>query len=137
MSDLVPRQTAGSAPGDGDNSYPAVQAKLEVLIQLLDDGAVELESLHRSMKKNAARCLRVETDIENADFDDEFIELTSHVNTALGGAVSQGKVLRQDAEEVAEELRQARQTHAKDYGPLDAVRSGRRHRTPKPGVFAR
>ncbi|MFC9534363.1 conjugal transfer protein TraB [Streptomyces sp. NPDC056975] len=135
MTDIALRP--GNGATSGDNSFTALQAKLLVLIKLMDDGATELESVYRSMKANATRCEGAAGDIENAEFDPEFIDLTNHTATALGGATVQARHLMASANELAENTRQARQTHAKKYGPLDTVRSGRRHKTPKPGVFVR
>lgn len=135
MSELVHTPGPGATQSD-DNSYSALQAKLNVLMKLLDDGATELELVRISMANNAKRCDSTVTAIENAEFDEEFIELTRLVSTALVGAARQVRQLAQGAHEMAEETRLVRQQHAKKYGPLDAVRNGRRHRTPKPGVFA-
>ncbi|MET9497433.1 conjugal transfer protein TraB [Streptomyces sp. NPDC006552] len=132
MSDITP---VGTGAASDDNSYSALQTKLNVLMKMLDDGATELGSVRASMMGNAKRCDSTVTAIENADFDGEFIELTSLVSTALVGAAGQVRQLEQGALDMAEETRLVRQRHAKKYGPLDAVRSGRRHKTPKPGVF--
>ncbi len=56
MSDLAPHTgSAAPAPADGDNRYKAVQAKLGRLGKAMDDAALELESLRRSMQANATR----------------------------------------------------------------------------------
>ncbi|MFF1511869.1 conjugal transfer protein TraB [Streptomyces sp. NPDC058326] len=138
MSDLAPN-TGGSAPAvaDGDNRYKAVQAKLDALGRALDDAGLGLEELVRSVRRNAKRAEDVARDIDNAGLDAKFVELTSNVAVALGGAGVQVKKLSDTAQETAELTHQTRRTHARLYGALDDIRSGRREKTPRPGFFNR
>ncbi|MBT2414411.1 conjugal transfer protein TraB [Streptomyces sp. ISL-12] len=138
-SDLAPRNTSSTAPipADDDNRYKAVQAKLKKLSSAMDDAALELEGLRRDMKGNAAHTEDVVTDIENADLDPKFIRLTVSVALALVGAAREVGTLSDIAQETADLTHQTRRTHAKLYGALDDIRSGRREKTPRPGFFNR
>ncbi len=138
MSDLAPN-TGSSAPAvaDGDNRYKAVQAKLDALGRALDDAGLGLEELVRSVRRNAKRAEDVARDIDNAGLDAKFVELTSNVAVALGGAGVQVKKLSDTAQETADLTHQTRRTHARLYGALDDIRSGRREKTPRPGFFNR
>ncbi|MEU5756747.1 conjugal transfer protein TraB [Streptomyces sp. NPDC047829] len=137
-SDLAPRNTsAAPAVADDDNRYKAVQAKLDKLGKAMDDATLELESLRRSMQNNADHTDGVATDIENADLDPKFVSLTANVALALIGAAREVKTLSDTAHETADLTHQTRRTHAKLYGALDDIRSGRREKTPRPGFFNR
>ncbi|MCZ9342943.1 conjugal transfer protein TraB, partial [Streptomyces sp. TRM76130] len=72
-----------------------------------------------------------------AGLDAKFVELTSNVAVALGGAGVQVKKLSDTAQETADLTHQTRRTHARLYGALDDIRSGRREKTPRPGFFNR
>jgi chromosome segregation ATPase len=119
-----------------DNSYKDVQAKLDRLTKALEDKAVELEVLRRGMQANAARAEDTAKAIENAGLDPKFVEATSAVSTALGGAAVQLRHLIEDATEGASHSRVVQRTHARLYGRLDEVRSSRSEKTPKPGFLA-
>ncbi|NJP74141.1 conjugal transfer protein TraB [Streptomyces sp. C1-2] len=137
-SELTPQATgAAPAPADGDNRYKAVQAKLDTLGRALDDVGLGLEELMRSIKKNAKRAEDAARDVANADLDPKFVELTSNVAVALGGAGVQVKKLHDTAQETADLTHEAKRTHSKLYGVLDDIRSNRREKTPKPGFFNR
>ncbi|MFE6713992.1 conjugal transfer protein TraB [Streptomyces sp. NPDC057695] len=127
--------TSGTVTSD-DNSYKATQAKLDRLTKALDDKAVELEALQRRMKDNANRAEDTAKAIENSDLDSRFVELTSAVSTALGGAAVHMRYLTEAAAAGAAHSRGVQRSHARSYGRLDEVRSGRREKTPKPGFFA-
>ncbi|MEU7428393.1 conjugal transfer protein TraB [Streptomyces sp. NPDC040750] len=137
-SDLTPRPS-GAAPAvaDGDNRYKAVQAKLDTLGRALDDAGLGLEELVRSIKKNAKRAEDAARDVDNADLDPKFVELTSNVGVALGGAGVQVKKLYETAQETADLTYETKRTHSKLYGALDDIRSNRREKTPRPGFFNR
>ncbi|MEU5709953.1 MULTISPECIES: hypothetical protein [Streptomyces] len=139
MSDLAPTTAGGGAAAttDGDNRYKAVQHKLKTLGQALDMASSELEQLLRGMRMNARRAGDLAVDIANAELDRTFIEMTLQVATALGGAAVEVTKLHQTAQDVSGLAHDARRTHARLYEALDAVRSGRKERTPKPGFFAR
>jgi DNA-binding transcriptional MerR regulator len=137
-SDLTPRTTsAPPLPPDGDNRYKALQAKLKKFARALEDAGVDLDSVRRSMKNNADHTDKVATDIAHSDFDEKYVMATERVATALGSAAKEVGLLAEDARETADLSHEARRTHRKRYGPLDEVRSGRKEKTPKPGVFAR
>ncbi|MFB8137476.1 conjugal transfer protein TraB [Streptomyces mirabilis] len=137
-SDLAPRAGGPVAwPGDDDNRYKAVQGKLRALGNALDDATLELESLRRSMQANATRTEGVARDIENADLDAKFVEVTNLVSVALGGAAVEVKHLGATAQETANLTHETRRTHSKLYGELDTIRSNRREKTPRPGFFNR
>ncbi|MFB6756023.1 conjugal transfer protein TraB [Streptomyces sp. NPDC056353] len=137
-SDLAPSGASPvPVPADDDNRYKAVQAKLKTLASALDDAGLELEALVRSVKANAQRAQDVARDIGNAGLDAKFVELTSNVSVALGGAAVQVKKLSDTAQETADLTHQTRRTHSQLYGALDEIRSNRRERTPKPGFFNR
>ncbi|MER5200503.1 conjugal transfer protein TraB [Streptomyces sp. NPDC002755] len=125
------------APTDGDNRYKAVQAKLEILGRALDDAGLDLEELLRSIKKNAKRAEDAARDVDNAELDPKFVELTSNVSVALGGAGVQVEKLHDTAQETANLTHETKRTHSKLYGALDDIRSGRREKTPRPGFFNR
>ncbi|WP_328786064.1 conjugal transfer protein TraB (plasmid) [Streptomyces canus] len=137
-SDLAPRPS-GAAPAvaDGDNRYKAVQAKLDTLGRALDDAGLGLEELVRSIKRNAKRAEDAARDVDNAELDPKFVELTSNVSVALGGAGVQVKKLHDTAQETADLTYETKRTHSKLYGALDDIRSNRREKTPRPGFFNR
>lgn len=135
-SDLAPR-SSGTAPAvaDGDNRYKAVQAKLDALGRALDDAGLGLEELVRSVRRNAKRAEDAARDVDNAELDPKFVELTSNVGVALGGAGVQVKKLYETAQETADLTHETKRTHSKLYGALDDIRSNRREKTPRPGFF--
>ncbi|GHB29566.1 MULTISPECIES: conjugal transfer protein TraB [Streptomyces] len=137
-SDLAPRPS-GAAPAvaDGDNRYKAVQAKLDALGRALDDAGLGLEELVRSVRRNAKRAEDAARDVDNAELDPKFVELTSNVGVALGGAGVQVKKLYETAQETADLTHETKRTHSKLYGALDDIRSNRREKTPRPGFFNR
>ncbi|MFF8681117.1 conjugal transfer protein TraB [Streptomyces sp. NPDC015237] len=137
-SDLAPRpSSAAPAVADGDNRYKAVQTKLDALGKALDDAGLGLEELMRSIRKNAKRAEDAARDVANADLDPKFVELTSNVGVALGGAGVQVQKLHDTAQETADLTYETKNTHSKLYGALDDIRSNRRERTPRPGFFNR
>ncbi|MEW2134619.1 conjugal transfer protein TraB [Streptomyces sp. NPDC005435] len=137
-SDLTPRGTsAAPAVADGDNRYKAVQAKLDALGRALDDAGLGLEELMLSIRKNAKRAEDAACDVANADLDPKFVELTSNVGVALGGAGVQVGKLHDTAQETADLTYETKRTHSKLYGALDDIRSNRREKTPRPGFFNR
>ncbi|MFE4279715.1 conjugal transfer protein TraB [Streptomyces goshikiensis] len=138
-SDLAPRPSGGAAPAvaDGDNRYKAVQAKLDALGRALDDAGLGLEELVRSVRRNAKRAEDAARDVDNAELDPKFVELTSNVGVALGGAGVQVKKLYETAQETADLTHETKRTHSKLYGALDDIRSNRREKTPRPGFFNR
>ncbi|MER6639156.1 conjugal transfer protein TraB [Streptomyces microflavus] len=135
MSELVSRPVGAPAPTDGDNRYKAVQDKLHKLAGALEDSTLELEALYRSMRGNADDAEGAARDIAAADLDPRFVELTSLVSNALGGAAVEVGRLRSSAQETADLTHETRRTHATLYGELDNIRSSRREKTPKPGFF--
>ncbi|MFD6826833.1 conjugal transfer protein TraB [Streptomyces sp. NPDC060085] len=137
-SDLAPRQ-GGAAPAvaGGDNRYKAVQGKLDTLGRALDDAGLGLEELVRSIRHNGMRAQNAARDVDNAGLDPKFVELTSNVAVALGGAGVQVKKLYETAQETADLTHEAKRTHSTLYGALDDIRSGRREKTPRPGFFNR
>lgn len=138
MSDLVPRPAgAAPAPADGDNRYKAVQNKLEKLGKAMDDAALDLESLRRSMRTNATRTEDVARAIENAGLDGKCVVATNLVSAALGGAAIEVRRLHDTAQETADLTHETQHTHSKLYGALDDIRSNRREKTPRPGFFDR
>jgi hypothetical protein len=139
MPALVPSNGSGksAAVADDDNRYKAVQAKLAALGRALDDADQDLEALVRSTKANAARAEDAARDIAHAGLDPRFVELTSNVSVALGGAAVQVRKLQDTATETADLTHTTRATHSKLYGALDDLRSNRRERTPRPGFFVR
>jgi predicted nucleic acid-binding Zn-ribbon protein len=138
MSNLTPRpRSAAPAPADGDNRYKAVQDKLDKFVKAMDDAALELEALRRRMQANGKDAGDMAQDIENAQLDVKFVVVTRAVETALDDATRQVRTLRDTARETADLAHQARRTHSRLYGALDAIRSNRRERTPKPGFFNR
>ncbi|WP_331718434.1 conjugal transfer protein TraB [Streptomyces sp. NBC_00624] len=138
MSDLVPRSAgAAPAPADGDNRYKAVQTKLHKLGAALDDATLELEGLRRSMQSNASRSEDAARDIEAAELDAKFVEVTNLVSVALGGAAVEVRKMHGTAQETADLAHEAKRTHSKLYGALDDIRSNRREKTPRPAFFDR
>ncbi|OEJ22528.1 conjugal transfer protein TraB [Streptomyces subrutilus] len=136
-SNLVPRPSGVVVPAAGDHRYKTVQQKLKALAQAVDAAAVELETLQRSMRANATRAEGLAVDIANAELDRKFIEMTSQVSVALGGAAVEARKLGECAGEVSSLAHNARRSHARLYEGLDDIRSGRKERTPKPGFFTR
>lgn len=139
MPALVPSNGTGksAAVADDDNRFKAVQAKLASLARALDDAGQDLESLVRSTKANAGRAENAARDVDNAGLDPRFVELTSNVSVALGGAAVQVRKLQGTATETADLTHTTRATHSKLYGALDDIRSNRREKTPRPGFFNR
>ncbi len=138
MSDLEPTATGGAAARtDGDNRYKAVQQKLKTLGTAMELAGNELEQLLHGMRQNAQRAEGLAVDISNAELDRKFVEMTNQVAVALGGAAVEVQKLHETAQGVSGLATDARRTHARLYEGLDAVRSGRKERTPKPGFFAR
>ncbi|SEE61394.1 hypothetical protein [Streptomyces sp. TLI_105] len=125
----------GETVTSDDNSYKAIQAKLTRLSNALDDKAAELEVLQNRMKANAKKAQDTAQAIEHADLDPRFVELTSAVSTALGGAAVHIQRLTEDTVASASHSRVLQRSHARFYGELDEVRSNRREKTPKPGFF--
>ncbi|MFF8939225.1 conjugal transfer protein TraB [Streptomyces paradoxus] len=137
-SDLEPRPSGATpAVADGDNRYKDVQAKLGALQRALDDAGLGLEGLLRSVHTNTRRAEDAARDVANAQLDPKFVELTSNVGVALGGAGKQVKKLHDTARETADLTHKTKRTHSKLYGALDDIRSNRREKTPRPGFFNR
>ncbi|GAA1552814.1 conjugal transfer protein TraB [Streptomyces globosus] len=136
-SNLVRRPGGAAAPTDGDNRYKAVQHKLKTLGQALDMATAELEALQLGMRKNADDAYFLAVDIDNAELDRKFVEMTNQVSVALRGAAVEARKLHETAEEVAGDAHAARRTHARLYERLDDIRSSRPERTPKPGFLTR
>lgn len=139
MPALVPSNGSGksAAVADDDNRFKAVQAKLSALGRALDDAGTDLEALVRSTKANASRAQDAARDIASAGLDPRFVELTSSVSVAMGGAAVQVRKLADTAQETADLTHQARGTHSRLYQGLDELRSNRREKTPRPGFFVR
>jgi hypothetical protein len=139
MPALVPSNGSGksAAVTDDDNRYKAVQAKLSALGRALDDAGLDLEALVRSTKANAGRANDAARDIATAGLDPRFVELTSSVSVAMGGAAVQVRKLADTAQETADLTHAARGTHSRLYQGLDELRSNRREKTPRPGFFVR
>ncbi|MGW9452413.1 conjugal transfer protein TraB [Streptomyces sp. NPDC055632] len=127
---------SGTEIKSDDNSYKDVQAKLKKLTKALEDKAVELEVLRRGMKGNAARTEDVAQAIATAELDPKFVDMTYTVANALDGTAAQLRYLIEDATESASHSQVVQRTHARFYGRLDEVRSGRSEKTPKPGFLA-
>ncbi|MFF9870160.1 conjugal transfer protein TraB [Streptomyces sp. NPDC013953] len=136
MSDLAPRPGTFAAPTDRDHRYKAVQNKLKTLGTAMELAGNELEALLGEMRRNAQRAEGLAVDIANAELDRKFIEMTSQVAVAVGGAAVEVQKLHATAQEVSGLAADARRTHARLYEGLDTIRSGRKERTPKPGFFA-
>ncbi|WP_331745926.1 conjugal transfer protein TraB [Streptomyces sp. NBC_00872] len=137
-SDLTPRASgAAPVPADSDNRYKAVQAKLAKLGKAMDDAGLDLEGLRRSMHANASSTEDVASDIEHAELDPKFIQMTTLVAVALGGAAIEVRQLHDTARETAGLTHQTRRTHSKLYGALDDICSNRREKTPRAGFFNR
>ncbi|TGZ12382.1 conjugal transfer protein TraB [Streptomyces sp. S816] len=136
-SDLAPRNTSSTVPAGDDNRFKTTQAKLKKLAAVMDDAAIELHALRRSMRADASYVDGVATDIEHADLDSKFVALTENVSCALAGAAVEMNTLAVMAQETADLTHQTRRTHAKLYGATDDIRSNRREKTPKPGFFNR
>ncbi|MCQ9132876.1 conjugal transfer protein TraB [Streptomyces hilarionis] len=137
MSDLTPHANGAAARTDGDNRYKAIQDKLKTLGTAMELAGNELEQLLRGMRMNAQRSEGLAADIANAELDRKFVEMTNQVSLALGGAAVEVRKLHETAQEVSGLATAAQRRHAQLYEGLDAVRSGRKERTPKPGFFAR
>ncbi|MEV8099445.1 conjugal transfer protein TraB [Kitasatospora sp. NPDC085879] len=133
------RQGAGRtpAPTDGDNRYKAVQQKLKAFSGALDGATGRLEALRRRMRTTADRASTLASHIADAQVDPLFVEMTNAVATALDGAALATGRLHESAQAVSAEASETQRTHARMYEALDQIRSGRKHRTPKPGFFAR
>ncbi|MFG2676906.1 conjugal transfer protein TraB [Streptomyces sp. NPDC048445] len=133
----VPRPANAPAQDDGDNRYKTVQSKLKRLAAALDNATDEMTSLQRRLRANADRAETVAGHIAHAELDRKFIEMTNAVSVALGGSAVEAHRMHEKVQDVAAAAHDARQTHAKKYGPLDEVRSSRKERTPKPAFFTR
>ena len=129
--------TAATTTADNDHRYQAVQHKLKTLAKAMDDATGRLELLKARMKANGARTTQLAADIDQAELDALFVELTNSVATALGSAAVQVSRLHTSAQEVTNLAEETRVKHNRFYEALDRVRSGRRIRTPKPGFFRR
>ncbi|MGW3060630.1 conjugal transfer protein TraB [Streptomyces goshikiensis] len=136
-SAVVPRQPRKVAPSDADNRFKGVQHKLKTLSQSLDSTTGELEVLSRAMRANAERAEQVAVEIADADLDKRFVELTSAVSVALGGAAVELGKLNQTGQDLAARAHETSRLHARLYEALDELRSSRRETTPKPGFFIR
>lgn len=121
---------------DDDNRYKAVQHKLKTLSRALDSAASDLQALQRRMRVNATHTGGVADDVAHAELDTKFVEMTNQVAVALGGASVEISKLVTAAAEASSNAETTRRKHARLYGALDEIRSGRRERTPKPGFFA-
>ena len=127
--------TAQPAATDGDNRYKAVQQKLKSLAGALDESTSRLGRLRSRMSSNADRAQTLAAHISDADLDTVFVEMTSAVSTALGGAALELRRLLATAEDLSSLTETTRAGHSKYYSALDEVRTGRKYRTPKPGFF--
>ncbi|MEV7177750.1 conjugal transfer protein TraB [Kitasatospora sp. NPDC093679] len=125
------------APTDGDNRFKAVQQKLKAFSGALDGATGRLEALRRRMRATADRASTLAGHIADADLDPVFVEMTNAVATALDGAALATGRLHESAQAVSADASDTQRTHARMYEALDQIRSGRKHRTPKPGFFAR
>ncbi|WP_236654624.1 conjugal transfer protein TraB [Streptacidiphilus anmyonensis] len=135
----VPAGGSGSsttpAPTDADNRYKAVQHKLKAFAGAMDEATNRLGHLLQGMRNNADRARSLADTIANADLDPVFVEMTSAVSVALGGASVEVRKLLETAQDVTGLAEQTRVGHSKLYAALDEVRTGRKYRTPKPGFF--
>ncbi|WP_324605816.1 conjugal transfer protein TraB [Streptomyces sp. NRRL B-24484] len=125
------------APTDGDNRYKAVQHKLKAFSGALDGATGRLEALRRRMRATADRASTLAGHIADAGLDPVFVEMTNAVALALDGAALATGRLHESAQAVSADASETQRTHARMYEALDQIRSGRKHRTPKPGFFAR
>ncbi|MFE7757635.1 conjugal transfer protein TraB [Streptomyces sp. NPDC057429] len=136
MSDLTPHTGGAAARTEDGNRYKAVQHKLKTLGTAMDMVGTELETLLRGMRMNAQRSEGLAVEIANAELDKKFVEMTTQVSVALGGAAVEVQKLHETAQEVSGLAHDTRRTHARLYEGLDTIRSSRKERTPKPGFFA-
>lgn len=157
MPDLTPRPTPASAPaapastskgaGAGglrrvsgawdDNRYAVVQQRLKDLAATMDAISDSLLYSAKRMKQNGEEAASAAAAIARADLDSVFVELTEETSSALATAHKATKKTVRSSQSLAEKAHQAQILHQRMYQPLDQVRSGRRHRTPKPGFFNR
>ncbi|MEW1911285.1 conjugal transfer protein TraB [Kitasatospora sp. NPDC085895] len=135
---VLVRQTGRApAPTDGDNRYKAVQHKLKAFSGALDASTGRLEALRRRMRATADRASTLAGHAADAHVDGVLVEMTNAVAAALDGAALATGRLHESAQAVSADTTETQRTHARMYEALDQIRSGRKHRTPKPGFFAR
>ncbi|MFD6132980.1 conjugal transfer protein TraB [Streptomyces diastaticus] len=157
MSGLIPRPTPTPTPAPGastskgaagsglrrasavwdDNRYAAVQQRLKDLAATMDAISDSLLYSAKRLKQNGEEAASTAAAIARADLDGAFVELTEETSSALATAHKATKKAVRSSQSLAEKAHRAQTLHQRMYQPLDRVRSGRRHRTPKPGFFNR
>ncbi|WP_214993065.1 hypothetical protein, partial [Streptomyces sp. McG5] len=120
-----------------DNRYAAVQQRLKDLAATMDAISDSLQHSAKRMKQNGEEAASTAAAIARADLDSVFVELTEETSSALATAHKATKKTARSSQSLAGKAHQAQTLHQRMYQPLDQVRSGRRHRTPKPGFFNR
>ncbi|PRH77774.1 hypothetical protein C6N75_18490 [Streptomyces solincola] len=117
-------------------NYADLQRVLLHVQAAMDDLSDDMALLRRIMANTAVRVDQVADAIADADVDQQFVGLTQQVAEALGSAVHHTRNLSEAGGEAAAQTAATRRMHASMYGALDQVRTGRKHKTPKPGFFA-
>ncbi|MFD9057545.1 conjugal transfer protein TraB [Streptomyces albidoflavus] len=120
-----------------DNRYAAVQQRLKDLAATMDAISDSLLHSAKRMKENSEEAASTAAAIARADLDGVFVDLTEETSSALATAHKAMKKTARSSQSLAVKAHQAQTLHQRMYQPLDQVRSGRRHRTPKPGFFSR
>ncbi|MYX48646.1 conjugal transfer protein TraB [Streptomyces sp. SID8385] len=137
---VKPLKGAGGGGGRrvwDDNRYAAVQQRLKDLAATMDAVSASLLHSAKRMKQNGEEAASTADAIARADLDGAFVELTEETSSALATAHKAMKKTARSSQSLAVKAHQAQTLHQRMYQPLDEVRSGRRHRTPKPGFFSR
>jgi len=135
MSDIIPTGAASPARATG-TGYRDVQHRLAVLAQAMDDACDAIDECIERTRRTGAEAAALTKAVAHAQLDPAHIELTGLVEEAQRSALPALRLLAECAQDVALEARNTRAAHRKMYGELDAIRTGRRERTPKPGFFA-
>ncbi|MGW4694732.1 conjugal transfer protein TraB [Kitasatospora cineracea] len=120
---------------DGSSGYEAVQHTLKVFSQAMQQAVKDLEGLDKKARRSADEASALAGHLADADVDDQFVDMTVDVAKEQERAAKAVHQMLEAAQQAASAALAVQRVHARMYGPLDRVRRGRRHRTPKPGFF--
>lgn len=117
------------------NDYASLQRKLRLFAAAMDAGCEALAKVQLDMKLKASLASVRAQQLDDADGDEKYVDLTSSVSTMLSGAAVATQRTRAAGEEAARAARHAAAAHRAKYGGLHGIRSSRKTKTPKPGFF--
>ncbi|WP_329564549.1 conjugal transfer protein TraB (plasmid) [Streptomyces uncialis] len=120
---------------EASSTYEGLQRALRTCAKALDAAAEDLAEVTRRMKAHAGDAEALAQGLEDAGGDARYVEMTSAVAAALGGAARQCLRVQDTARSAATHAQSAAAEHRRRYGGLHEVRTSRRTATPRPGFF--